>query len=189
MAAAEAFASPKPLKWWVPLVQGIVAIIVGVLFLTEPGRTAKIAVFALGVYWLVLGVLDLLGLFRDRTAWGWKLFSGIIGILAGGLIVNGFLGGATALDRLLTTVMVGMALATVIGVLGLIYGILLLISGFRGGGAGAIIIGVITVILALIILFRPLATALALPLVIGIWLIIGGIISVILAFSLRGAQA
>lgn len=189
MAAAEAFAPPKPVKWWVPLLEGIVAIVVGVLFLTEPGRTAKIAVFALGVYWLVLGILDLIGIFRDRTAWGWKLFSGILGILAGGLIVNGFVGGATSIDRLATTLMVGVALAVVIGVLGLMYGILLLIAGFRGAGAGAIVVGVITVILALIILFRPFATALALPLVIGIWLLISGIVSLILAFSLRSAQA
>jgi uncharacterized membrane protein HdeD (DUF308 family) len=184
---ATAMAAPKPLPWWFPLIQGILSIVVGILFLVNPVATSKTAIALLGAYWLILGILDLVGIFRDRTAWGWKLFSGIIGILAGGVILSGFLGDSTSLDRLLTTAMVGVAFAVVIGVLGIMYGIVLLISAFRGAGFGAGILGVLTLIFGFIILANPLATAVGLPLVIGVWLIVGGIFLLFAAFRMRSA--
>ncbi len=186
--AAEAFAAPKPIKWWFPLVQGILSIVVGLLFLMRPVATSKTAVAVLGLYWLILGILDLIGLFRDRTAWGWKLFTGIIGILAGGFIVSNFFGSdVTSLDRLLVTGTVATAFAWVIGFLGVFYGIIMLIQAFRGAGWGAGILGVLTIIFGIIILANPVVTALGLPLVIGIWLIVGGIFLMVAAFRLRSA--
>jgi len=134
---ATAMAAPKPTPWWLLLVQGILAVIIGALFFIQPVATTKTAVFVLGAYWLILGILDIVGLFRDRTAWGWKLFTGIIAILAGGVILSGFLGDSTTIDRFLTTAMVGVTIAWVIGFLGVMYGIIMLIQAFRGGGWGA----------------------------------------------------
>jgi uncharacterized membrane protein HdeD (DUF308 family) len=141
----------------------------------------------LGAYWFILGVLDLVGLLRDRTAWGWKLFTGIIGILAGGVILSGFLGDSTTLDSYLTTAMVGVTIAWVIGFLGVLYGIVMLIAAFRGAGWGAGILGVLTIVFGIIILSNPVWTALGLPLVIGIWLLIGGIGLIFAAFRMRSA--
>ncbi len=184
---AEALAAPKPVKWWFPLVQGILSIIVGALFLMRPVSTSKTAVLILGIYWLILGILDLIGLFRDRTAWGWKLFTGIIGILAGGIIISGFTGDAATLDRFLTTAMVGVTIAWVIGFLGIMYGIIMLISAFRGAGLGAGLLGVLTLVFGFIIIANPVATAAGLPFVIGIWLLIGGLFLIIAAFRMRSA--
>lgn len=184
---AGALAAPKPVKWWFPLIQGILSIIVGALFLMRPVQTSKTAILILGIYWLLIGILDLVGLFRDRTAWGWKLFTGILGIVAGGIIISGFLGDATTLDRLMTTAMVGVAFAWVIGFMGLFYGIVALISAFRGGGWAAGIIGVLAIVFGIIILANPLATAAGLPFVIGIWLLVAGIFLIIAAFRLRSA--
>lgn len=183
-----AMAAPKPLPWWMPLVQGILSIIIGLLFLLQPVATSKTAVLVLGIYWLILGILDLFGLFRDRTAWGWKLFTGIVGILAGVLIISAFLGPeATTVSRLLTTTLLGVTFAVIIGLLGIMYGIVLLIQAFRGAGWGAGILGVLTIIFGIIILANPVATTLGLPLVIGIWLIVGGIFLMIAAFRMRSA--
>ena len=184
---ATAMATPKPSPWWLLLVQGILAIIVGALFFIQPVATTKTAVFVLGAYWLILGILDIVGLFRDRTAWGWKLFTGIIAILAGGVILSGFLGDSTTIDRFLTTAMVGVTIAWVIGFLGVMYGIIMLIQAFRGGGWGAGILGVLTIIFGIIILSNPVWTALGLPFVMGIWLLIGGIALIIAAFRMRSA--
>lgn len=184
---AGALDAPKPAKWWFILIQGILAIVVGLLFLTQPVSTTKTAVFVLGAYWFILGILDIVGLFRDRTAWGWKLFTGIIGILAGGVILSGFLGDAGTLDKYLTTAMVGVTIAWVIGFLGIMYGIIMLIQAFRGAGWGAGILGVLTMIFGFIIISNPVWTALGLPLVIGIWLLIGGIFLIIAAFRVRSA--
>ncbi len=182
-----AMAAPKPTAWWLLLVQGILAIIIGALFLIQPVATSKTAVFVLGAYWLILGLLDIVSLFRDRTAWGWKLFTGIIAILAGGVILSGFLGDATTIDRLLTTAMVGVTFAWVIGFLGIMYGIIMLISAFRGAGLGAGILGVLTLVFGFIILANPIRTAAGLPFVMGIWLLIGGMFLIIAAFRMRSA--
>ena len=185
---ATAMAAPKPAPWWLILVQGILAIVVGILFLTNPVTTSKTLVGFLGSYWLILGILDIVGLFRDRTAWGWKLFTGIIGILAGGIILTNFFGSdVTSLDRLLVTAGVATAFAWVIGFLGVFYGIIMLIQAFRGAGWGAAILGVLTIIFGFIILSNPLWTALGLPFVIGIWLLIGGISLIFAAFRVRSA--
>lgn len=184
---ASAMAAPKPTAWWLLLVQGILAIVAGLLFFLQPVATTKTAVFVLGAYWFILGVLDIVGLLRDRTAWGWKLFTGIIGILAGGVILSGFLGDSTTLDRYLTTAMVGVTIAWVIGFMGVLYGIVMLIAAFRGAGWGAGILGVLTIVFGFIILSNPVWTALGLPLVIGIWLLIGGISLVFAAFRARSA--
>ena len=88
-------------------------------------------VLAIGIYWFIIGVFDLIRLFWDRTRWGWTLFSGIIGILAGGMIVSGMLGQNNPLG---TAFVVGTTLTWVIGLMGILYGIMALIGAFRGGG-------------------------------------------------------
>ena len=66
--------------WWLTLVMGIAAVIVGgiLLFgsLTAQARTYLLLVQLLGIWWLVDGIVNIIYLFTDRTAWGWKLFSG-----------------------------------------------------------------------------------------------------------------
>lgn len=184
---AAAFAKPEAPKWWVPLVFGILAIIVGILFFVKPVYTSAIAVGLLGVYWLVLGVVEIIRLFQDRTAWGWKLFMGIIAILAGGVILQGFIGGGR-LETLATTMMVGVALAVVIGILAIVYGIVALIGAFRGGGWVMGILGVLSIFFGLLIAFRnPIASALSLPFALGILLLVEGIFLIIAGFRLRSA--
>src|SRR3954451_18068724 len=74
--------------WWIVLLQGIAAIILGLLLITNPATTLETLIIFLGVWWLIGGVFDLVRLFVDRTQWGWKLASGIIGILAGLAIIR-----------------------------------------------------------------------------------------------------
>lgn len=177
-----ATAQAQPVRWWLVLVQGILSIIIGILFLTNPAITSASFVLVLGIYWLILGVLDIIHIFQDRTAWGWKLFSGIIGILAGLFIIGGFLWRDSPLA---VTFAVGTAFVIVLGVMGVIYGIIGLVQAFQGAGWGPGILGVLTIIFGLYLMFQPLAAALALPIVLGIFLIIGGIFLIIMAFRLR----
>ena len=80
----------KPIytPWWLILIEGIAAIIVGVLLIANPGSTLAILVQLLGIYFLVTGILSIVAIFIDSVAWGLKLFAGIIGILAGLLIIE-----------------------------------------------------------------------------------------------------
>ena len=89
---ATAASPAAPIRWWLPLVEGIIAILIGILFFTQPVVTSLGFALAIGINWFIVGVFDIVRLFWDRTRWGWKLFSGVVGILAGGTIVSGMLG-------------------------------------------------------------------------------------------------
>ena len=75
--------------WWFFLLEGIAGIILGILLLTDPGATILVLVTFLGFYWLIMGILALVRMFIDRSVpWFWELLIGIIGILAGILVLR-----------------------------------------------------------------------------------------------------
>jgi uncharacterized membrane protein HdeD (DUF308 family) len=139
-------------------------------------------VLGLGLFWFVVGIIDLIRLFSDRTYWGWRLFSGILGILAGGLIVSGILGQNHPLG---TAFVVGSTFTLVLGIMTIIYGVIGLIAAFRGEGWWPGVLGAIGILFGLFMLANPLATTLALPYSLGIVLIAGGIFLIIAAFRMR----
>lgn len=162
--------------WWLVLIEGILAIIVGLLLLIYPVKSFVVLSFFIGVWWFVDGIFDIVMIFFDRTKWGWKLVMGIIGILAGAFLFNEVLRGATTLAYVT---------AIMIGVMGLFYGILGVVRGFQGGGWGAILLGVISALFGFFILANPLASAMAVPAVFGVLAIFGGISALFLAFRMK----
>jgi uncharacterized membrane protein HdeD (DUF308 family) len=78
--------------WWLVLLEGIAAIILGLLLLTAPQATLLVLVQLLGIYWLVKGIFQIISIFIDSSRWGWKLFAGILGIVAGIIILGHPLG-------------------------------------------------------------------------------------------------
>jgi uncharacterized membrane protein HdeD (DUF308 family) len=60
--------------WWLVLLEGIAAIILGILLLTAPQATLFVLVQLLGIYWLVKGIFQIANIFIDSSRWGWKLF-------------------------------------------------------------------------------------------------------------------
>src|SRR5437764_13540793 len=79
--AADVAAFP----WWIILVEGIFALIFGLFLLTAPAATSVFAVTVLGFYWLIRGIFAIIEIFLPGRSihWGWLLFLGILGILAG----------------------------------------------------------------------------------------------------------
>ena len=174
----------KQRPWWLTLVGGILAVIVGAVLLWAPAKT-KVDVYTLliailGVYWLVTGIFDIIAIFVDHTAWGWKLFMGIISIVAGAYIVMYPVAAGLALPKIFVLVL---------GIWGVINGIVLLILAFQGGGWGAGILGAIAIILgiALIINWTTLGWGLAFLWVAAVAALIGGIAMIIQAFRQRSA--
>ena len=166
----------KLTPWWLVLINGIAALILGILLLTSTGSTVFILVQFLGIYWLISGIFQIIGIFLDSTAWGWKLFAGILGILAGIVILN---------HPLISPLVVGTTLVIIMGVQGIIFGIAGLISAFQGAGWGAGILSALSIIFGLVLLFNPVLGAAALPWVLGIFGIVGGIFAIVAAFRLR----
>jgi uncharacterized membrane protein HdeD (DUF308 family) len=163
--------------WWVFLLEGIAAIIFGLLLLTAPAATLVALTVFLGFYWLIVGVLELVRMFVDRSVpWIWSLLIGILGVVAGLLVLN---------HPLFAAVVLPTTLVLYLGVLGLIIGVLGIIGGFTGGGIGSFIFGVLNLIIGLILLGSPMMAALAVPFVFGILLLIEGIALVVWAVRVR----
>ena len=168
------------LPWWVVLLEGIAAIVIGLLLLTSPVMTTAVLVQFLGLYWLIAGIFQIIAIFVDSSQWGWKLFVGIVGIIAGVIILR---------HPLWSTLLVPSTLVILLGLLGITIGVIKLIQAFQGGGWGAGVLGVLSIILGIILLGNLLIATLSLPLVLGIFAIVGGILALVGAFRLKGEQA
>jgi uncharacterized membrane protein HdeD (DUF308 family) len=163
--------------WWVFLLEGIAAIIFGILLITNPASTLVALVIFLGFYWLFVGVLELVRVFVDDSVpWYWSLLIGILGIIAGIIVLR---------HPLFAAVVLPTAIVVWLGVLGLVIGVFAMIGAFTGGGVGSFIFGLVNFVIGLILLGSPLMAALAVPLVFGILLLIQGVILIIWAFRVR----
>lgn len=165
-----------PFPWWLVLLQGIAAVIIGVLLLTNPGATLFALIVLLGIYWLVGGIFDLVGLFMDRAMWGWKLFTGVIGIVAGIVILR---------HPYWSTVLVPLTLTWILGIFGVVIGAIAIIRAIMGAGWGVAILGVLSLVLGVILLLNPLVSTTVLIYAAAIWAIVGGVIAIVMAFRLR----
>jgi uncharacterized membrane protein HdeD (DUF308 family) len=74
--------------WWLVLLEGIVAVIIGLFLLTAPGATLFVLIQTLGIFWLVGGIFRTVSIFIDTSLWGWKLVGGALGILAGIVVLQ-----------------------------------------------------------------------------------------------------
>jgi uncharacterized membrane protein HdeD (DUF308 family) len=164
--------------WWIPLIGGIAAIILGLLLLTAPAMTTATLVVFLGIYWLVAGIVAIVTIFtsKDKRGWGWSLFLGILGIIAGLLVLQ---------HPLWSTLLVPAVLVIVLAIDGLIMGIIQLIQGFTGAGVGAVILGILSIIFGLILLANPWLATIGLPYVLGFFAIVGGIVAIVQAFRMK----
>ncbi len=180
----DAAANPKSIAlaypWWAVLIQGIAAVVIGGLLIAKPASTTLVLVLFLGWWWLISGIFDIISLFWNRSQWGWKLFSGILGILVGGFIIGSPLIGAASLLA---------AYALILGIGGVVYGIIDIVKAFQGAGWGRGVLGFFSVIFGLIIAGNLVPAAAALPWVFGIFGVAFGIAAIIMSFQLKKAQA
>jgi uncharacterized membrane protein HdeD (DUF308 family) len=163
---------------------GIAAMIIGAVLLWAPAKTRvetyQLLIAFLGIYWLIAGIMDIISMFLDHTAWAWKLFIGIVSIIAGFYILAYPVAAAVALPRVMVLVL---------GVWGLFYGAMLLIMAFKGGGWGAGILGVLGIIFGFILIadYGSLGSGLAMLWAAAVVGLIGGLLMIIQAFRTRSA--
>ena len=174
---AEAVQQEKHnIPWWVVLLQGIAAVILGLLLLAKPGMTMVVVVQLIGIYWFVSGLFQIVAIFIDHTQWGWKSFSGILGIIAGMIIIK---------HPLWSPIMLTSVLIIVLGIEGLIIGVINLIQAFKGGGWGVGILGALSILFGLVLLANVLLAAFSVPWFLGVLGIVGGIIAIFYSFRLK----
>ena len=164
--------------WWVFLLEGIAALIFGALLLTDPAATLLALSVFLGFYLLFIGVLELVRIFVDSSQpWYWSLIVGILGIIAGVVVLN---------HPALTAVALPTTVVIYLGVFSLVMGVAGIIGGFSGGGIGSFLLGIFSLIIGVLLLGSPLTTALAVPFVFGILLLIEGVALIVFAFRVKG---
>jgi uncharacterized membrane protein HdeD (DUF308 family) len=176
MTTAEMSGTMKRVPWWLILVEGILSIIVGLALLAWPAKAFTTLVFFLGFWWLIDGIFDIVSIFIDHSRWGWKLFMGIIGIIAGIFLIQSPLQGALVLAP---------TFVIILGFMGIMYGVLGLVNGFQGGGWGAAVMGAISILFGLFLLLNVWSASLAIPWVFGGFAIVGGIMAIVLAFRVK----
>jgi len=108
--------------------------------------------------------------------WGWKLFSGIIGILAGIAIIQ---------YPLWASFLVPTVMVWVFGFFGVAIGIIGLIQAFQGAGWGAGILGVLSILFGILLLTNAFIASFTLPFIFGILAIVGGLAALVMAFQMR----
>lgn len=176
MTTASVTAAEKSTPWWIVLIEGIAAILIGILLVLEPDMTTAILLQVLGLYWLISGILSIVRIFLDKTRWGLKLAGGILGIIAGLLVLQ---------HPLWSTMIIPTTLILIVGVIGIVVGIVGLIEAFTGAGWGAGVLGILAIIFGILLLLNPVVGATLLPVVLGVAAIVGGVAALFVAWRSR----
>ena len=179
MSTAVNAPNVKLVPWWLVLIEGILLIIIGIFLLTNPASTFVTIIWVLGLYWLISGIFNIIKIFFDSSMWGWKIFAGIVGIIAGWFLIQNPIAGSVAVSA--TTVIL-------LGLFGIFIGIVNLIQAFKGAGWGTGILGIVSIILGFLLLANRFLFTFSLPWALGILAIVGGIIAIFNAFRIRSAK-
>jgi len=171
--------------WWLTLIGGITGVILGALLLWG-GLGVRVQVYMLvvyfiGFYWFVSGIFELVYMFVDHSQWGWKLFMGIVGIFAGGYVITNPILSAVALPKIAVLVL---------GIYGIMYGIMLIVMAFKGGGWGAGLLGALGLVLGFVLVgnyYMP-GVGIAYVWVSALFAFIFGIVAIVRAFQQRKAS-
>jgi uncharacterized membrane protein HdeD (DUF308 family) len=166
--------------WWIILVLGIAVLILGIAFLSWPYLTLMLVVTFVGAYWFVSGIFSLISLLMDRSNLGWKLLIGILGIIAGIVIMT---------YPLYSTLLLPAMLVIFIGVWGLLIGAVHIAQGFGTKDWGSGIIGILAILFGILLLVYPFIAVALLPFIFGGLGIVGGIIAIMMSFQFRNMTA
>lgn len=177
--------------WWLLLIQGIAAVIIGWLLLVSPVRTVLSLVYFLGFYWLITGMVEVVMSFfsigKEGSKWGWTLFGGIIGIIAGLFVLNN-----PIFAGIFTPVMLMYIVAftfVINGVVKMVVGKQEREEGKFDWSWGSFFLGLFYLIFGIMLISSPVLLSTASLLFAGAFLaIIGGISAIVMSFKVKGAD-
>jgi len=179
MPPAFGEATLRDYPWWIMLVEGLAAVVVGIFLFTNPVATTVTIVWFVALYWVITGLFSLASLFWDRAQWGWRVFWGVISIAAGWFILTDlFVGTATLL----------FVYVIIIAVQGIILGGVQIAQAIKGAGWGRGALGALSVFFGLLLLVWNWKVIVVLPWVFGLFAVLFGGLAIIASFMLRKAQ-
>ena len=112
-------------SWALTAIIGVLSVIVGFALLRTPFQSVEVFIFVLGIFWLVQGIMTFVAAFALKRGRGWALVSGILGILAGIIIL------VYPISSAVTLAFVGGIWLVILGVIQVIAGLELRSLGSR----------------------------------------------------------
>jgi uncharacterized membrane protein HdeD (DUF308 family) len=179
-SSTEAMADAPTFPWWLVLLEGIFAGIFGLLLVTAPAATLLFLVQVFGFYLFIGGIFRLVSIFTDSSSWGWKLVGGLLGIVAGIVVLQ---------HPLLSTVIVPTYVIYIIAFLAIAEGVFEVIAAFQGSGWSLGILGILRILFGIILALNPLLGVIALPFVLGALMLVGGIFAIVVSLRMRSNPA
>jgi len=173
--------------WWLPLFWGIAAVLMGALLLAKPGISALVLVSVVAVLWLVGGIFDVIGgiVHGDVPGRVWRIVGGVIGILAGLVVLANPIMGTIVTVTVLYYIVAFSAIFN--GLVNMFVGQRVQAGAGREWSWGNFLLGLVLLILGVFLLFRPLnvLTLVAIVQALGLCATIGGILAILLALRVR----
>ncbi|HEY9306900.1 MAG TPA: DUF308 domain-containing protein [Microbacterium sp.] len=163
-------------------VGGVLALIVGVLILVWPGKTAAVVTVIIAIYAIAAGLVYAgLGIF-SKTKGGWAR----VGHIALGILF--IIAGVVALFNIgQTTAWLALFLGILIGIMWIVEGIVALSTlGDAASKGWSIFFAILSIVAGIIVLFSPIWGVIVLWWILGISLIVLGIINIVRAFTFKG---
>ena len=161
-------------------VSGALALIVGILLLVWPGKSAGVLTWILALFFLIAGLVNIaIGIFSGKGG-GWARVGHIVlGLLYIVVSVVAFANIAA------TTAVLAVIVGIFIGVGWIVDGIVSLTLIKQAASKGwTIAFSIISIIAGVVVLFAPLFTVLVLWWILGIALVVIGIIQIVRAITL-----
>lgn len=158
---------------------GVLALIVGLLILIWPGKTAVVVAAMIAIYAITGGLIYAgLGIF-SKAMGGWArvghIVLGILFIIAGVLAFSNL--GATA-------VTLAVFLGILVGIMWIVEGVVALTAlGGASSRGWTIFFAILSIVAGVILLFSPLFGALVLWWLLGVSLVVLGIMQIVRAFT------
>ena len=177
------------MAFWITLIRGVLAVILGVALIFWPDKARPILVSFMGMFWLVSGIVSLRWGVHGERAKGLSLLAGAAGVLAGvGMLSRRFTQGIGGEDVLLS----------VIGLVILLTGLMHVVGGFRTSAVEthlfsqdrkwswtAFLLGLFEIVLGVILFIAPMNRGPVIYLAASVWALVGGVILLGDALRLR----
>ncbi|MFZ4841220.1 HdeD family acid-resistance protein [Mycetocola saprophilus] len=163
-------------------IAGIIAIIIGILILVAPLKTASVITAFIAIYAVVAGVIyAALGIFaKSASTWG-RIGNVLLGVLfvVAGIVAFTDLGNVTTVLAIFTAIFIGVSW---------IFEGVLAFASLRGASnkVWGVVFAVLSIIAGILVITAPFAFAALLWLILGVALVVLGILQIVRAFSYRG---
>lgn len=171
--------------WWIPLVQGIAAILFGLYAFNQTGRTMATILVMLGLYWIFNGVFSIIAAIRGNTEKSrlWQLIGGVLSIVAGGFAVSHPLM-AGAVSASLVGTLIGLS-AIISGITQMIAGREVMDGAGRDWSLGSFFLGLLNLVIGIIVIGAPALAFASFIRILALWAMVAGCGLVFAAFRIR----